>query len=276
MTTPGTTSPLPPYTVRARNPAAASENRIHDDDVARRYGFAGGLVPGVTVYAYLCRPVVEHWGTDWLERGWMTARFHRPCYEGEEVTVEAVPADGLDGDTIELTARRGGGDVAATAVATLPPEACPSPPIEQYPRAPLPVDRPPAGPDSLAPGTVLGTVDTAYGPDELAAYLAEVGDDWHLFRTGGYVHPGDLLRCANRALSDNVRLEPWMHVESGVTHLTAVREGEGVATRGRVARLFERKGHHFVELDLLLVTDDGRPAQHVRHTSIYRIRPPEG
>jgi len=30
------------YLVRARNAAAASENKIHDDDVARRYGFAGG------------------------------------------------------------------------------------------------------------------------------------------------------------------------------------------------------------------------------------------
>ena len=38
------------YTITARNPAAESENRIHADDVARRYGFRGGLVPGVIVY----------------------------------------------------------------------------------------------------------------------------------------------------------------------------------------------------------------------------------
>ena len=38
--------------VRARNDAQRSENAIHDHDVAQQYGFEGGLVPGVTVYAY--------------------------------------------------------------------------------------------------------------------------------------------------------------------------------------------------------------------------------
>ena len=36
---------LPPHRVRAHNAATASENKIHDDTVARRHGFAGGLVP---------------------------------------------------------------------------------------------------------------------------------------------------------------------------------------------------------------------------------------
>ena len=50
------------YEVRAHNAATASENKIHDDDVARRYGFSGGLVPGVTLYAYMTRPVVDALG----------------------------------------------------------------------------------------------------------------------------------------------------------------------------------------------------------------------
>ena len=43
----------------AYNQATASDNRIHSDEVARQYGFHGGLVPGVTVYAYLVQPAVE-------------------------------------------------------------------------------------------------------------------------------------------------------------------------------------------------------------------------
>ena len=42
-----------PYRVEAFNTAKASENKIHDDAVARRFGFGGGLVPGVDVYAYM-------------------------------------------------------------------------------------------------------------------------------------------------------------------------------------------------------------------------------
>jgi hypothetical protein len=40
-------TPCPTHSVRAFNLAAASENKIHDDTVARRFGFRGALVPGV-------------------------------------------------------------------------------------------------------------------------------------------------------------------------------------------------------------------------------------
>jgi len=44
-----TTERLPGYRVKARNTSTSSENKIHDDAVARAYGFRGGLVPGVTL-----------------------------------------------------------------------------------------------------------------------------------------------------------------------------------------------------------------------------------
>jgi len=50
------------YRVRAHNAATESENKIHHDDVAQRHGFRGGLVPGVTVYAYMTHPVVALFG----------------------------------------------------------------------------------------------------------------------------------------------------------------------------------------------------------------------
>ena len=43
------TSRLETYRVSAYNTSKQSENKIHDDAVARRYGFSGGLVPGVEV-----------------------------------------------------------------------------------------------------------------------------------------------------------------------------------------------------------------------------------
>src|SRR5947208_2802960 len=48
-----TSPPLGPYRVSAYNTAHDSENKIHDDSVARRFGFGGGLVPGVDVYGYM-------------------------------------------------------------------------------------------------------------------------------------------------------------------------------------------------------------------------------
>ena len=53
------------YRVRARNTSAESENKIHDDTVAASYGYRGGLVPGIAVYAYMTVPIVERFGLDY-------------------------------------------------------------------------------------------------------------------------------------------------------------------------------------------------------------------
>jgi hypothetical protein len=45
----GMTSRIEPYRVSAYNTSKHSENKMHDDSVAKRYGFDGGLVPGVDV-----------------------------------------------------------------------------------------------------------------------------------------------------------------------------------------------------------------------------------
>jgi len=81
---------LPEYRVKARNTAESPENKIHDDAVARQYGFRGGLVPGVTVYAYLTHPLVAAFGAAWLERGTAAVRFVEPVLDGEELTVAGV------------------------------------------------------------------------------------------------------------------------------------------------------------------------------------------
>ena len=66
---------LPPYHVSAYNTAKASENKIHDDATAKRFGFRGGLVGGVHVYAYMTHLPVQRWGRAWLERGTGDCRF---------------------------------------------------------------------------------------------------------------------------------------------------------------------------------------------------------
>ncbi len=48
------------WSARALNTAPDSENQIHGDDMAREFGFRGGLVPGVTVSAYLLHPIIEN------------------------------------------------------------------------------------------------------------------------------------------------------------------------------------------------------------------------
>src|SRR2546429_6971995 len=56
---------------------------MHDDTVAKRFGFSGGLVPGVDVMGYMMHLPVAKWGRAFLERGLIEARFVKPVYDGE-------------------------------------------------------------------------------------------------------------------------------------------------------------------------------------------------
>src|SRR5215467_13302576 len=77
------------YRVSAYNTSKQSENKIHDDTVARRFGFSGGLVPGVDVMAYMMHLPVARWGRDFLARGLVEARFLKPVYDGEPVSARS-------------------------------------------------------------------------------------------------------------------------------------------------------------------------------------------
>jgi len=262
------------YRVLARNTATSSSNKIHDDAVARRYGFAGGLVPGVDVYAYMTHPPAQAWGVDWLERGSMRARFLAPVYEGEEIVVSATTT--LDRMSLDLRGSDGG--VRATGEAQLPEhrDRPPPPPGPGDWRPAHQADDPPeASPASLATGTPLALAPHGFHADPAAEYLAEVGESLPLYTDERVAHPGWLLRDANRVLSTNVRLGPWIHVESITQHHGVVHDGDTIHTRATVTREWERKGHRFVELDVGVFAgvEADRPIARIVHTAIYRPRP---
>src|SRR5271166_5383473 len=165
-----TAAALSPYRVEAFNTAKASENKIHDDAVARRFGFSGGLVPGVDVYGYMSHQPVARWGRAWLERGVAECRLLKPIYDGETATVTA--AETADGLALQVTSR---GMLCATGTAALPDTAGPVPALETFPAPPAPpADRPPADEASLAVGTLLEIRPLLVTPEFAADYLREI------------------------------------------------------------------------------------------------------
>ena len=109
------TSPAEIYRVQAYNTAKLSENKMHDDIVAKRFGFNGGLVPGVDVMAYMIHLPVAKWGRAFLERGLIEARFVKPVYDGETADVRGEENNGVL--SIEVESR---GQLCATGSASLP------------------------------------------------------------------------------------------------------------------------------------------------------------
>ena len=249
----------------AFNTATASENKIHDDSVASRFGFTGGLVPGVDVFAYLAHAPMAKWGMDWLRGGQMRARFLKPVYDGD--TAEVSATDTTDGVNLIIKTR---GDLCATGTARLqgskaPDNLLPSGPI------PDPDARPPASVASLQVGATLGTLRETYTRKEGLDHIAAVRDDASLYEDGRIANAGWLLRRANYVLADNVRLGPWIHVESDINMHGLLHDGEELEVRAVVAENVESKGHLIVTLDIQMLS----AARHImscRHWAIYEPR----
>jgi acyl dehydratase len=260
--------PLAAHEVSAFNTAAASENKIHDDSIARRFGFRGGLVPGVEVYAYMAHMPVERWGRAWLEGGAAECRFLKPVYDGALARVSATQ----ENEQLALTVESAG-ELCATGHAFLPPDRRPPPVIDGLPLGRPPAERPPASEVSLAPGRALGITPMIIDSAVLARYLDDIRETDPIYRCEGLVHPGQILRLANQALVQNVVLGPWIHVGSKVRHHAAARLGEALTLRSRiVSNAVSSKGHAIIEFDAIVVADGQRSIAEITHTAIWRPR----
>jgi acyl dehydratase len=277
-----TTEALPLYRVRARNTSADSENKIHDDAVAGAYGFRGGLVPGVTVYGYMTVPIVARFTHDWLERGSIQVKFHQPFYEGEQVIVRAEVDADSEPIKVSATAERDDGTVCATAMATVNDDSqwLGEPRLDAYPPGELPAydERPPGSREACSPGKLLGTLIEKLDLREAeSGFLQRIDERLEVYYGADAVaHPAMLLAMGNHILMHNFKLGPWIHTASDAINWSAAREGEEISVRGRVIERYDRKGHEFVVLNLLLVAGGERVVQQVRHTAIYRPRLREG
>ena len=252
-------------TLIAFNTATASENKIHDDAVASRFGFTGGLVPGVDVFAYLAHMPMARWGTEWLTNGQMRARFIKPVYDGDSATVRSSQANG--GLDLSISAR---GDLCATGTAR---QRGAAEPADVLPSALMPdaESRPPASVSSLAPGRVLGTLRETYTREEGLDHIGAVRDDAALYDDGRIANAAWLLRRANYVLADNVKLGPWIHVESDINMHSLLRDGEELEVRAVVAENVETKGHLMVVLDVQMRSSK-RLIMTCRHWAIYEPR----
>jgi acyl dehydratase len=260
------TSRIEPYRVSAYNTAKQSENKMHDDTVAKRFGFSGGLVPGVDVMAYMMHLPVAKWGRAFLERGLIEARFVKPVYDGEMAEVTGEEKDGVL--TIAVESR---GQLCATGSASLP-AAAPSLSLTDFSETAPVAERRPVDAMSYQLGKWLGTVPRAWAGDAASEYLADVREADPTFAEEGFSHPGLFQRIMNKVLVDNAILGPWIHVGSRMQLLAPARSGDELTARAKVTGNYEKKGHRFVELDALVVANGRTPVAHCQHIAIYQPR----
>jgi acyl dehydratase len=260
------TSRIEPYRVLAYNTSRQSENKIHDDAVARRFGFSGGLVPGVDVMAYMLHVPVAKWGRAFLERGLIEARFVRPVYDGEMADVTGEESNGVL--AIEVKSR---GQLCATGSASLPLSA-PQISISDFSETAAVAERRPVDAASYEVDKWLGTLPRSWAGVAANEYLTDVRETDPIYSSEGLGHPGLLQRVMNKVLVDNAILGPWIHVGSRMQLLSAARSGDELTARAKVTGNYEKKGHRFVELDALVVANGRTPLAHCQHIAIFQPR----
>ena len=248
--------------VVARNFSTHSENRMHSDEMASRYGFQGALVPGVAIYGHLVKPLVDHFGAAWLNDSCVEVKLIKPTYHGDELTIE-WPGVGED---VVATNQRG---ELISIISTVSPQVIANVPDELglLGEVKLP-GRPEIAWDNVCIGEVFSPWAVQLSGDENQRFASEIGDDSALY--ANHIHPHYLLSLANEALMQEYVMPAWIHVKSKITHRAALQVDDEVELRSVVADRSERKGHQFIAIHLSFWRGE-EIALDIEHHAIFRI-----
>ncbi len=263
----------------AFNQAPESENQIHSDQVAKEYGFRGALVPGVTVSAYLIHPAVVAWGDAWLERGRARVVVHSPVYDRETFRIEVSDASrsAYAAELFDAIGVR----CATAQVELLDASALPLPPKLRHDEIlGRDFDRPKASREIMERRQRDGlSAMRARWSDgaEITSYLRNPDRMAASFSKRGYANPAFVLGLTNWALAGNVRMSPWLHLQTDSQNYRPIAANTELVVESTIARLFEKKGHEFIDVDMSIFDRaDEAPVASVRLRAIYKLRPPRG
>jgi len=110
---------------------------------------------------------------------------------------------------------------------------------------------------------------------EITGYVRDLSGMPKLLRSdgGGYANTAFVLGLTNWALAGNVKLEAWLHLQTTSQNHRPIPRDSELVVESAIADLFEKKGHEFVDLDVVAYLIETRePAMSARLRAIYRLR----
>jgi hypothetical protein len=200
---------------------------------------------------------------------------HKPLYDGGsfEVRIESHDVLGYRAALFDAEGTR-----CAEGSFALAREPAQVPEFDEHMgRAPRAADRPPATREVLEQlqrdgmGSLRARLDAEH---EMARYHATREAQPELVRPepGGCASFAFLLGLTNWAIARNVRLGPWLHLQTWSHHLVEVPFGTELVVQPKVVDLFERKGHQFVDIDVAAFDGTRTAVLAARMRCIYALR----
>ena len=269
----------------AYNQVPHSRNEIHGDKIAKLFGFKGGLVPGVTVSAYLLHPAAVSYGMDFLERGFAHVRVSSPLYDEQafEVHIENQSGD-LDRCQHEQQGDQGysavlvpnGEAPCATAEIHIAGSKT-NPPVRREDELGDPnAASVQATRENMEALRASGCKAFAYrwNPDhEMSTYLREKSGMAELYSMDEYANPSFVLGISNWVLAANAYMNPWVHMETKSQNYAPIPQGTKVVGEMEIKDLFDKKGHEFVDAQVnIFDVESNRCYASIELRAIYKLR----
>jgi len=258
--------------VRALNDAETSENRIHSDEIALKYGFTGALVSGVNVFCYLSQPLSQHLGETFLDRAALSVKFFKPAYHDELLRIKTEKLQSAEDSSLFTSSAYNQRGVLLAQLETVLGNNISD---IREPQTISQDKQPTARPVISWEGIHLDRAaeDFLWTPqnEDNRQRVDAQRDNNAMYRgPAAYIHPYYLLDACNKALMRMFILPAWIHTGSDVIIRRPIRVGQEILIRTVPTKKWERKGHQFIRLSITMSIDD-KPAIQVQHTAIFRI-----
>ena len=256
------------YQVIAKNYSESSENRIHSDEIAKKLGFTGALVPGVAVYGHLTHPLVAQFGESWLANSYSNLRLLKPTYDGDHLVLTLSTSEGNPA-THEVQCFNNQRELLATVSSHLPAQDISIEPYLKLLDNPIKtLERPEIAWDNVIPEQAFAPWTFEVSPQANQTYTSEVSDPLDVYTT--HAHPHLLCGIANTALVNEYQMPTWIHVGTETNHLQPVMVGDELSVRPAVIEKWKKKGHEFIRIFVGLWVGEELKT-YMLHTAIFKV-----
>ncbi|MDH5738252.1 MAG: hypothetical protein OEZ23_08060 [Gammaproteobacteria bacterium] len=254
------------YRVQTFNDALESENRIHSDDIAKRFGFEGALVGGVVVFGHMCYQPVKLTGEEWLTDNTAEVKFLKPAYDAQYLNIACQKTN--NGHNLEC---HNDDNALLSTMTSIKGAITPDPRWKTAP-ASTSIQRQEIHWDALEIDQAAPAHNWLPDYDTNLAYAEQICDDNPLYRQGSdsLVHPFWTSRECNAAFTRMFILRAWIHVGTRFVFHKPLRVGQQIEVRTIPIKKWERKGHEFATLYISFLAN-GEPAVEAEHTAIFKV-----